>query len=351
MKILFTLTYFILSICWPTLAGKTEDGRIFEEQEPIRLTLITDVVALQNDKSEEPDYIEGLLIHRISTYQLKSFEMKVKARGTTRRLTELCDFPPLKFDLKKNKVANTIFDGQNKLKFVAQCRRNEQFENYLFQEYLIYKSFNLLTPNSYRVRLVELEIKDQKLRLEPISMYGFLIEDDEGLADRIDAQPYELPVYSQDSCQAFAVDVLATFQYMIGNTDWYINTRHNIDIFETSNGEMIPVPFDFDFSGLINMPYAQPSNEIPIKRVTQRYYKGSCRQNFDIENVIALFSEQKKGIFALYSNSGYLDPLTARKSLRYFKQFYKQIEDPERAKAIYGTACQSSMGLNSKLSR
>jgi hypothetical protein len=55
------------------------------------------------------------------------------------------------------------------------------------------------------------------------------------------------------------------FQYMIGNTDWYVNTRHNIDIYQKKDGALIPVAFDFDFAGVINMPYAMPSREIPIR--------------------------------------------------------------------------------------
>ena len=65
---------------------------------------------------------------------------------------------------------------------------------------------------------------------------------------------------------------------MIGNTDWYINTNHNIDVFQDKvTGALIPVAFDFDFAGVINTPYATPSKQIPIVQVRQRYFKGSCR--------------------------------------------------------------------------
>lgn len=315
--------------------------KLFEAQTPIKLTLVTDVVALQNDKSEDPEYVKGMLIYHRSTYDIQSFDMKVKARGNTRRLTGLCDFPPLKFNLKKNGVKNTVFEGQDKLKFVSQCRQDEMFKDYLYEEYLLYKTYNILTENSYRTRLVEIVIKDKQLRVDPIVISGFLIEDDELLEERTGAKVFEGRVYSQDSCDAQSVDVLSMFQYMIGNTDWYINTRHNIDIFQRKDGTLIPVPFDFDFAGVINMPYAMPSREIPIRRVTQRYYKGACRDMEAYDAVIQLFNSKQEEIYQLYNAFTYVDKTVIKKSLRFYNKFYKILNDPSLVESSFDQACHS----------
>lgn len=332
----------ILSI--PTLNVYAEigvDQKLFEAQDPIKLTLVTDVVALQNDKSEDPEYVKGMLIYYRSTYDIQSFDMKVKARGNTRRLTGLCDFPPLKFNLKKNSVKNTIFEDQDKLKFVSQCRQDEMFKDYLYEEYLLYKTYNILTENSYRTRMVEIVIKDKQLRVEPIVMSGFLIEDDELLEKRTGSKAFEGRVYSQDSCDAQSVDVLSMFQYMIGNTDWYINTRHNIDVFQKKDGTLIPVAFDFDFAGVINMPYASPSREIPIRRVTQRYYKGSCRDMEAYDAVIQLFNSKQEEIYLLYNAFTYVDKTVIKKSLRFYNKFYKILNDPSLVESSFYQACNS----------
>jgi len=340
----FILT--ILTIMEFAAVGAEEINRqkvsLFDDDTPIKLTIVTDVVELQNDKSKDPEYIDGMLLHHMNKYKVEAFEIKVKARGGTRRLTELCDFPPLKFNFKKKKVKNTVFEGLDKMKFVSQCRQEEEFQDYLLEEYLLYKTYNILTEDSYRVRLVDIEIRDKQLRVESIQMKGFLIEDDEAFEERTASKEYEEAVYSQDSCQAQAMDILSMFQYMIGNTDWYVNTRHNIDIFQNRYGDLIPVPFDFDFAGVINTPYAVPSKEIPIKRVKQRYFKGSCRDLQAYNPVIDLFNSKKEEIFELYNSFDYLENHIINKSLRYYNKFYKILNDPALAEPSFYQACHST---------
>ena len=326
-----------------------KENPLFQEKEPMELTLVADLVAIQEDKSEEPEYTAATLIEYLPDNKIWLFDIKVKARGNTRRLTEMCDFPPLKFNFKKGQVKNTDFEGQDKLKFVSQCRQEEAFRNYVMEEYLLYQTYSLITEESYKTRLVSITIKDIKLRVPTIKMTGFLIEDDESLARRIEAKPYENVIYSQDSCIEHAVDRLSMFQYMIGNTDWYINTRHNTDIFQVkANGDLIPVPFDFDFAGVINMPYAAPSKEIPITQVKQRYFKGSCRNIEAYNPTLELFNAKKDEIFALYNSFDYLPKYVIKKNLRYFTKFYKIINDPESVDASFYSACNSPFNIQTR---
>jgi hypothetical protein len=344
MKRYLVAIIILLSIPTENVYSEVGEGQsLFESQDAIKLTLVTDVVALRNDKSEDPEYIEGMLIHSKSTYDIQSFEMKVKVRGNTRRLTQLCDFPPLKFNLKKNSVRNTIFENQDKLKFVSQCRQDEMFKDFLYEEYLLYKTYNILTENSYKTRLVEIVIKDKQLREDPIVMSGFLIEDDELLEKRTGLKVFDGKVYSQDSCDVQSADVLSMFQYMIGNTDWYVNTRHNIDIYQKKDGALIPVAFDFDFAGVINMPYAMPSREIPIRKVTERYYKGSCRDMESFDGVIQLFNSKQQEIYQLYEAFTHLDKTVIKKSKRFYNKFYKILNNPSTFQSSFRQACTSSI--------
>lgn len=330
--------------------GLSKELPLFQSEEPLTLILEADVVALMEDKSEDPEYAPAKIIQQLDDYKIHAFEIKVKARGYTRRVTELCDFPPLKFNFKKKQLSNTIFDGHDKIKFVSKCRMEEEFQNYVLEEYLLYKTYSLLTEESYQTRLVNLTIKDIKLRVPTIQMIGFFIEDDEALAKRIDAKLFEDPIYSQDSCVDYTVDRLSMFQYMIGNTDWYINTKHNTDIFEIKeSGELIPVPFDFDFAGVINTTYATPSKEIPITHVKQRYFKGSCRQDDAFNPTIALFNNKKDEIFELYNSFEYLPKFIIKKSLKYYTKFFKIINSPDQVQdSLYGV-CKSNITLSSRI--
>lgn len=313
---------------------------LFESDEPLNITLIADVVALVEDKSDEPEYSPALLMHHLGKYDYDALEIQVKARGKTRRVTNLCDFPPLKFNFKKKGVGNTVFENQDKLKFVSQCKQQEDFDHYVLEEYLLYKTYNILSEESYKVRLVNITIRDNKLRVPAIEMTGFLIEDDKPLAKRIGAKSYGKSIYSQDSCVDVSMDRLAMFQYMIGNTDWYVNTGHNTDIFKYKiDAALIPVPYDFDYAGVINTSYAIPSKELPIKKVRQRYYKGSCRDFDGYDSTIKLFNEKQDEIYSLYNAFEYLPDYVIKKSLKYYDKFYKIVNNTDLLADSFNRTC------------
>ena len=152
--ILICIGYILIST-YPTIAS---GDRLFESEQPLELILEADVLTLIEDKSEEPEYTQASLIQKLPGNAIIMFDLKVKPRGHTRRLSDLCDFPPLKFNLKKGQTKNTEFDGYDKFKFVSQCRQDQEFQHYVMEEYLLYKTYNILTEESYKTRLVNLTI-------------------------------------------------------------------------------------------------------------------------------------------------------------------------------------------------
>jgi hypothetical protein len=66
---------------------------------------------------------------------------------------------------------------------------------------------------------------------------------------------------------------------MIGNTDWSNTTQHNSKMLDIGQRKFVPVPYDFDYSGFVNAPYAIPYDYLPIKKVTDRLYRGICRSH------------------------------------------------------------------------
>ncbi len=66
------------------------------------------------------------------------------------------------------------------------------------------------------------------------------------------------------------MDLLAMFQYMIGNGDYSVTGRHNLRILAMATSGpsgFIPVPYDFDYTGLVNTHYAIPGESLGIKNV------------------------------------------------------------------------------------
>ena len=64
---------------------------------------------------------------------------------------------------------------------------------------------------------------------------------------------------------------------MIGNTDWSsVDEGHNMELVKGPSETQWAVPYDFDFSGIVDARYAAPDPRFSIKDVRQRFYRGWC---------------------------------------------------------------------------
>lgn len=319
--------------------NQSTKSALFSGSEPIEIVLQMDMTKVFDDKSEDPQYNEALLIQKMGDNKIRTFNIKIKARGRTRRLEDICEFPPLKINFEKKSTENTVFEGQDKIKMVTHCKESESYQNYTNLEYLVYKTYNLITDYSYRVRLVHVTYQDTKQNYPDMVKTGFLIEDEKQMAERIDGFITDKRIWSSDSCNQQAVNILSLFQFMIGNTDWWIHTRHNVDLVQTEHNGLIPIPFDFDYSGIINTPYAIPSTELPIIGVKTRFLKNSCHDESHYHQVVALYNEKKPEILSMIEHSEYLDKKYIKTSIHYIEAFYKIINNPEKFNKYLTQTC------------
>jgi hypothetical protein len=313
---------------------------LFSSSEPLELILEMDMQKVLNDRSEEPEYNAALLIQKLPEKKIRTYNIKVKARGNTRRIKNICEFPPLKLNFRKGDTDNTDFQGQDKVKMVTHCQNNYEFENYAVLEYLAYKTYNALTDNSYNVRLVKVLYRDIRRNYPDIEKSGFLIEDDDMMAHRLGGVISEKKIWSPDSCNQESVDLFSMFQFMIGNTDWWIHRRHNVDIVAVENKGLIPVPFDFDYAGIINTPYAIPSPALPITQVRERFFKGSCKTTESYQAVINEFNKNKNEILGVVKETDFLSNRVKKSTANYIETFYNIINDPDRLGQYINQACE-----------
>lgn len=61
-------------------------------------------------------------------------------------------------------------------------------------------------------------------------VYGFFIEDDDDLARRMGAKVLNATNLSDEWFDPAMLFLTALFEYMIGNTDYNIETAHNIEV-------------------------------------------------------------------------------------------------------------------------
>lgn len=274
------------------------------------------------------------------TVEGRRFDIQLSPRGFSRRTLGICAFPPLAINLDGERQG-TVMQGQNKLKLVTRCQNGAAYEQLTVLEYMAYRLYNEITPLSFRVRPVRTTYRDSGRRREEVQ-FNFLIEDVDDLARRnrrvaLDVQTREVASSQLDPQQAAIVGM---FQYMIGNLDWDMvegpageECCHNGKLLaasETSRERVIPVPYDFDFSGFVNAPYAQPPEGIPVRNVRSRYYRGLCRYNEQAMAAAQLFRSRREQLYAVIDGETRLNEQRRRSARNYIADFFEVLDDPQR---------------------
>jgi hypothetical protein len=241
-------------------------------------------------------------------------------------------------------VKGTVFEDQNKLKLVTYCRDMERYQEYVIQEYLVYKVYNILTDTSFRVRLTHITYKDMGKDNPRAENYGFLIEDIDDLAARLGGEETDRLLQVHDMCDHPSIDRFTLFEFMISNVDWNVGKplMHNVKLITIGSSLPIPIPYDFDFSGIVNTNYAAAPPNLPIQSVRQRLFRGYCRPKGEYEKTIQLFLDRKDKIYALYENCPYLDEKVIKSTLKFYDKFYDIITDPKQIRKQIYDACPGS---------
>lgn len=134
---------------------------------------------------------------------------------------------------------------------------------------------------------------------------------------------------------------VALFQYMIGNTDWTVTYAHNTKLFTKKNGPFqkpIAVPYDFDYSGLVNTDYAVPTDKLSIESVRDCVYMGPCFNEQIYVEAFKDFVEKKVKIYNLINSFQYTTESTKKEMISYLDEFYKQISK-QNAEDYFNSNC------------
>ena len=330
---------------WQVPADTAERAphRLFDSADPLDVTLAADFGAVAKDRGTEKRLHPGVLSYRSPAGDTVSLSVQLHTRGHYR--LRICEFPPLKVEFDRAGgagAAHTLFAHQGNLKLVVQCRGSRAFANYLLEEYLIYRVYNQLTPESFRVRLARVTYVDPSGKQAPATRFAFFLEDDDRMAQRNHTQVLEQKGIGQGGTEFDQMGLVTVFQYMIGNTDWSVAGLHNIVLLRDSAGILYPVPYDFDWSGVISPPYAQPDSRLGIRTVRDRLYRGTCRTPDDFAPLVAQFNAAKDSIYALYRGQPDLEPKRVEQALSYYDEFYRTINDPRRMKREFIDGCGGS---------
>jgi hypothetical protein len=312
-------------------------ARLFEASTPLHLSLAADFGAVARDRGERKQDHPAVLTFGAEDGDSTRLDVTLRTRGHYRLRT--CQYPPLKVAFDKDQTSHTIFAHQGALKLVVQCRGGGRWGDYLLEEFLLYRVYGLLSERSFRVRLVDVTYVEPGAKHSPETRRGFFVEDDDRMAHRNQADVFAQQGVTQGETDFAQMSVLAMFEYLAGNTDWSVGGLHNIVLIRDSTNVVYPVPYDFDWSGVISPPYAFPDARLGIRTVRERVFRAGCRTPEDLVAVLARFNERKDSIYALYRGQEGLDPGRVRQALEYYDEFYRIINDPRAVRREFMINC------------
>ncbi|MEO1516154.1 MAG: hypothetical protein AAFV95_14110 [Bacteroidota bacterium] len=260
---------------------------------------------------------------------ITSWNVRMRQRGKTRR--RLCDFPPLKLKFYDTELATSGFATRDEFKVVTHCFEGEEGTCNLLKEYSAYKIYNELCPASFRVLLMRIEYHDSFGRREPMKRMAFLIENKKELASRLGAKVKERYGMTRDSMDEKQFMFLSVFQYLIGNTDWAVPIKHNLLLIEPKGEKKtLAIPYDFDFSGLVNAAYARPNPNLRQVSVTDRIFMAHSGDMEVLEQVLQRFKDVKDRIMAVCDENPVLNQSQKEEMKLYLEGFYQQVRSPAK---------------------
>ncbi len=313
---------------------------MFEGTEPLEITLTFNVKNYLRAKYSEEYIPVDLLLHFNDTIDIQK-SVRIKSRGEFRKAT--CSFAPFWLNINKADIENKYLQEVKKMKVVTHCRVGDEYEEYVMLEYLAYKIYNLLTPVSFRVRLIKMRYVDTGRKNKVSESWAFLIEPEEMLAERSDG----LVIMNDKLAMAFMRrdEMLraALFQYMIGNCDYSVAGRHNMKVLGLSgygSEGYTPVPYDFDYAGFVDASYAIPGENLGISSVTERYYLGPCGENPEYLTAIQHLAENREEILELIQVFPYLGEKAKSKAIGFIESYFSASSEPDFIKGELSKTCR-----------
>jgi hypothetical protein len=324
---------------------EAEERRLFTDEKPIELKLVGNfkVISKDRDTLSTKEYW-GEVQMMDGGAELK-IPVQLRTRGHYRLANRNCSFVPLRLDFKKGEVKETIFNGQDKLKLVTHCNPNALYEEYMVREYLAYKVHNLITPRSYRARMAKVTYVDSATNTPIETRNGVFLEHEDDVAKRMEGEIVEIRRALFDDVDSKQILELSIFAAFIGHVDWSLAALHNVRLVRQQNGNLMPVLYDMDFTGLVGTRYSTPDPRLGIRSVKDRLYRGPCKEPEELSEYFTPYFKNKDAILKLYDDTPGLDSRYRADAKNWLTQWFKVLENPREAKWMFKENCRVAPGV------
>ncbi|MGB5263648.1 MAG: hypothetical protein WBN28_08605 [Lutimonas sp.] len=309
-------------------------AKLFRSQEILPLKLSYSHKNIK-EKTKDSTFIQTELSYSEEPGVWNTIPAELRTRGNYR--LKNCYFPPVKMKMSKSDAKETLFKGSRSLKLVMPCQLEKNKNDYIIKEYLAYKVYEIVGDYHFKARLVSIDFAEERgNKIKEHDLKGILIEDPDDMAERYDGQMLDRNFHP------LAMDALSSvqnsfFQYLIGNTDFSTAVQHNEKLL-FSDKKVIPVPYDFDMSGIVNTSYAVVSQigdeQLDLYSVRERLYRGFKRDLSVIEGVRQNYLTHKIDIIELINSmeKQFEDKKSYEDTLRYVNDFFEVLSDDNKFK-------------------
>ena len=260
------------------------------------------------------------------------WNLKLRPRGKFRR--RICVLPPIKLRFDKSEFKE---DGRKhpSIKLVTHCIEGSSGKDLVAREQLVYELYEILTRESLRTQLVEMIYRDEKGK-KYASNYGILIEDADQCAKEMGGKICDNCIgRTPEKFDSLNFDIHALFQFMIGNEDWSSLLVRNIEVVKFDSLQPLKmVPYDFDFSGLVNASYAIPNQDFKLTNCRQRVFMGNKKSTTELSEAVSHFQSKKDQILDHIKNYPYLKGKSKADIRKYVNFFYDFLEQEQSLEAV-----------------
>jgi hypothetical protein len=333
----------------PPLHHAAQADPLFESSAVLPITLTAPFDQIRAERDKEKEYEATL---RYTDPELGPMELsaKLSVRGKFRLSKEVCTNTQLWVNFKKSELDGTLFDKQDKLKLVVQCRNVSRYSEFIVRERQAYEMFAVLSDLSFDTRALEVTYVDSDSG-ESETQPAFFIQHHKRLAKEMDLENFDEPIAQKDRQDPTQAALVSLYMFLVSNADYsFIGSAdaaageaccHNVKQLVDSDGTFFPIPYDFDSSGFVNPPYALPAGELGQTNINTRIYRGFCVPDDVMQATVQKFVDSRAQLEAIAMNKDELSGKSVRRAKGYLKKFYDIIEDPKKLEREVISRCRT----------
>jgi len=347
-------------------------AQLFSSLEPFDARLEFPLADLKARTRANSDVsVTGTLSYRDpSSGEMRIIEgIAVSTRGHTSQRESECDFPKLKLKFVRDQ-ADPLFGGIKSLKIGTHCADRAdgdltpKFGRWAndkapWREAAVYNVLEALQVPTLQARPVRLTYIDTQAgagRGEPLTRNAFFLEDDRAAMSRLNGVGEQTELEFTSARERFTESDAARLAFteaLVGNFDWCVrfytrdsyrcDPRHalwNVLAFTRENATDLPVPYDFDISGMVTGDHlwfhstfgrtsgTDSATKIAVEVLSQLERTRSLFSRATLDQTRAAFIERKQAAYDLLARVS-IDDEGRLFITQYLDNFFRVIENDD----------------------